>query len=209
MSTIVEYVSADLQDLSLVGAQAPAEVTRVGNHVAGQIAAAAVSRGDRADAAQQRFSFAGGEVESGAPWNGPHSSTHHQATRNRHGLSRAGTGASTGTKQVLPVMAVAQLGRDTEGRRYYRRKLAAGKTSMEATRAPEATPVRHRLLTSGGGRQPGRDRPGGHIGATLQSNARRTRNQGRQFGEVTSRTGSPNPSLWPESNAPPLKRGKG
>jgi hypothetical protein len=31
-------------------------------------------------------------------------------------------------------MAVVQLRRDTEGRRYYRRKLSAGKTPMEAMR---------------------------------------------------------------------------
>jgi transposase len=32
-------------------------------------------------------------------------------------------------------MAVVQLRQDTEDRRYYRRKLAAGKTPMEAMRA--------------------------------------------------------------------------
>ena len=32
-------------------------------------------------------------------------------------------------------MAVVQLRHDTEGRRYYRRKLAAGKTPMEAMRS--------------------------------------------------------------------------
>ncbi|HEY3009940.1 MAG TPA: hypothetical protein VGJ63_18000 [Micromonosporaceae bacterium] len=32
-------------------------------------------------------------------------------------------------------MAIVQMRHDTEGRRYYRRKLAAGKTPMEALRA--------------------------------------------------------------------------
>jgi hypothetical protein len=33
-------------------------------------------------------------------------------------------------------MAIVQLRNDTEGRAYYRRKVSAGKTTMEAMRAP-------------------------------------------------------------------------
>jgi hypothetical protein len=68
-------------------------------------------------------------------------------------------------------MAVVQLRRDTEGRRYYRRKLAAGKTSMEAMRALKRrlSDIVYRRMTAdakatGAG-------PGGHMGATLKSSA--------------------------------------
>jgi hypothetical protein len=40
-----------LPDLGLVGVQAPIEVAQVGNHVAGEVAAAAVGGGERPDAA--------------------------------------------------------------------------------------------------------------------------------------------------------------
>ena len=49
----------------------------------------------------------------------------------RHRLSRAG---NRRINRVLHIMAIAQLRRDTPGRAYYRRKIAAGKTPMEATR---------------------------------------------------------------------------
>jgi transposase len=49
----------------------------------------------------------------------------------RHRLSRAG---NRRINRVLHIMAVVQLRQDTEGRRYHRRKLAAGKTPMEAMR---------------------------------------------------------------------------
>jgi transposase len=49
----------------------------------------------------------------------------------RHRLSRAG---NRRINRVLHIMAIVQLRNDTEGRAYYRRKLAAGKTSMEALR---------------------------------------------------------------------------
>ena len=52
--------------------------------------------------------------------------------QNRHRLSRAG---NRRINRTLHIMAVVQLRNDTEGRAYYRRKLAAGKTPMEAMRA--------------------------------------------------------------------------
>jgi hypothetical protein len=51
----------------------------------------------------------------------------------RHRLSRAG---NRRINRVLHIMAVVQLRHHTEGRRYYRRKLPAGKTSMEARTLP-------------------------------------------------------------------------
>jgi transposase len=64
--------------------------------------------------------------------------------QNRHRLSRAG---NRRINRTLHIMAVVQLRRDTEGRAYYRRKLAAAKTAMEAMRCLE-----RRLPTSSTGR---------------------------------------------------------
>ncbi len=73
-------------------------------------------------------------------------------------------------------MAIVQLRNDTDGgRAYYRRKVAAGKTSMEAIRALKrrlsdivyrqlvADQKRHRLAAAAG--------PGGHPGAATESSA--------------------------------------
>ena len=49
----------------------------------------------------------------------------------RHRLSRAG---NRRLNHVLYIAGIVQLRNDTAGRAYYRRKLAAGKTSMEAMR---------------------------------------------------------------------------
>jgi hypothetical protein len=66
-------------------------------------------------------------------------------------------------------MAIVALRSDTEGRRYYRRKLAAGKTNMEALRCLKRrlsdivyTQMRADAQRSGAS-------PGGHPGTTLQS----------------------------------------
>ena len=90
----------------------------------------------------------------------------------RHRLSRAG---NRRMNHVLHIAAIVQLRHDTEGRAYYRRKLAAGKTPMEALRCLK------RRLSDVIYRQPGRRRPtrraadeagpGGHCGASLQSSA--------------------------------------
>jgi hypothetical protein len=68
-------------------------------------------------------------------------------------------------------MAVVQLRNDTEGRRYYRRKLTEGKTTMEAMRALKRrlSDIVYRQMTANArGLKTG---PGGHVGATLQSSA--------------------------------------
>ena len=76
---------------------------------------------------------------------------------------------------VLYIAAFVQLRHDTPGRAYYRRKLAAGKTPMEAMRCLKrrlSDAVYRQLLadaqrheqTSGAG-------SGGHSGATLTSSA--------------------------------------
>jgi xanthine/CO dehydrogenase XdhC/CoxF family maturation factor len=68
-------------------------------------------------------------------------------------------------------MAIVQLRHDTEGRRYYRRKLAAGKTPMEALRALKRrlSDVVYRQMVADAKRL--ETGPGGHVGATLTSSA--------------------------------------
>ncbi|GIF02382.1 hypothetical protein [Paractinoplanes rishiriensis] len=67
-------------------------------------------------------------------------------------------------------MAVVQLRHDTAGRAYFRRKLAAGKTPMEAMRALKRrlSVVYKQMVADAERLQTG---PGGHAGATLQSSA--------------------------------------
>ena len=67
-------------------------------------------------------------------------------------------------------MAVVQLRhRDSEGRAYYDRKIAAGKTPMEAMRALKrrlSDIVYHQMILD---HQPQQTGPGGHSGTTLTS----------------------------------------
>ena len=86
----------------------------------------------------------------------------------RHRLSRAG---NRRMNHVLHVAAIVQLRHDTEGRAYYRRKLAAGKTPMEALRCLKrrlSDVIYRRLVADARAAETG---PGGHCGATLQSSA--------------------------------------
>jgi hypothetical protein len=73
---------------------------------------------------------------------------------------------------VLHVAAIVQLRNDTEGRAYYRRKHAAGKTPLEALRSLKRrlSDVVHRQLMADAdtAEQTG---PGGHRGATQESSA--------------------------------------
>jgi transposase len=103
-----------------------------------------------------------------ASWNGTAPIDASSGDQNRHRLSRAG---NRRINRALHIMAVVQLRNDTEGRRYYRRKLAAGKTSMEAMRALKRrlSDVVYRQMVTDAKRV--RTGPGGHVGATLQSSA--------------------------------------
>jgi len=68
-------------------------------------------------------------------------------------------------------MAIVQIRHDTEGRAYYRRKLAAGKTPMEALRCLRrrlSDVVFRQLVADTTNRTAG---PGGHSGATTESSA--------------------------------------
>ncbi|WP_432489678.1 IS110 family RNA-guided transposase [Kineococcus sp. SYSU DK018] len=66
-----------------------------------------------------------------ASWNGTAPIDASSGENNRHRLSRSG---NRRINRVLHIMAIVQMRHDTEGRAYYRRKLAAGKSSMEALR---------------------------------------------------------------------------
>jgi transposase len=91
----------------------------------------------------------------------------------RHRLSRAGNRKAN---HVLHIAAVSQIRLDTEGRAYYRRKLAAGKTRMEAIRCLKrriSDAVYRQLLADAqvAENQDLGTGPGGHCGASLTSSA--------------------------------------
>jgi transposase len=103
-----------------------------------------------------------------ASWNGTAPLDVSSGDQNRHRLSRAG---NRRINRTLHIMAVVQLRNDTEGRAYYRRKLAAGKTPMEAMRALKrrlSDVVYRQMVNDARHVETG---PGGHVGATLQSSA--------------------------------------
>ncbi|WP_324192846.1 IS110 family transposase [Nocardia transvalensis] len=64
-----------------------------------------------------------------ASWNGTAPIDASSGDHQRHRLSRKG---NRRINRVLHIMAIVQLRHDTAGRAYYRRKLARGKTPMEA-----------------------------------------------------------------------------
>jgi hypothetical protein len=71
-------------------------------------------------------------------------------------------------------MAIVQLRRDTPGRAYYRRRVAEGKTTMEALRALKrhlSDVVYKQMLRDAQRARKDGTGPGGQSGATLQSSA--------------------------------------
>ena len=87
----------------------------------------------------------------------------------RHRLSRAG---NRRLNHVLYIAGIVQLRHDTAGRAYYRRKLAAGKTPMEAMRCLRrrlSDAVYRQLAADAPAREEAS--PGGHPGASLISSA--------------------------------------
>ena len=90
----------------------------------------------------------------------------------RHRLSRAG---NRRLNHVLYMAGFVQLRHDTNGRAYYRRKIAAGKTPMEAMRCLKrrlSDVVFRQLLADAARRERAAEAgPGGHRGATLTSSA--------------------------------------
>jgi transposase len=86
----------------------------------------------------------------------------------RHRLSRAG---NRRMNHMIHIAAATQIRLDTEGRTYYRRKLAAGKSRMEAMRCLKrriSDALYRQLLADARAANAG---PGGHCGASLTSSA--------------------------------------
>src|SRR6266511_1817237 len=106
-----------------------------------------------------------GDITRFASWNGTAPLDASSGDQQRHRLSRAG---NRRINRALHIMAVVQLRHDTEGRAYFRRKLAAGKTPMEAMRCLKRrlSDVVYRQM-----RADMKASPGGHSGATLTSSA--------------------------------------
>ena len=104
-----------------------------------------------------------------ASWTGTAPIDASSGQQQRHRLSRAG---NRRLNRVLHIMAIVQIRHDTEGRAYYRRKLAAGKTPMEALRCLKRrlSDAVYRQLTADAD-QPREAGPGGHSGASLKSSA--------------------------------------
>ena len=114
----------------------------------------------------------------------------------RHRLSRAG---NRRMNHVLYVAAISQIRQDSEGRRYYRRKLAEAKTNKEALRCLKRrlSDLVYRQLRADAIRsqadpaQPGQAGPGGHSGASDESSAADLHHPGhRLFGSATTRARS-------------------
>jgi transposase len=103
-----------------------------------------------------------------ASWNGTAPIDASSGDQVRHRLSRAG---NRQINRVLHIMAVVQLRNPTEGRAYYDRKVAAGKTPREAMRALKrrlSDIVYHQMVLDA--RATATD-PGGHVGAATDSSA--------------------------------------
>ena len=106
-----------------------------------------------------------------ASWNGTAPIEASSGDQQRHRLSRTG---NRRINRVLHIMAIVQLRHDTPGRAYYRRRLAEGKTTMEALRALKrhlSGVVYKRMVNDAKQARAGATGPGGQPGATLQSSA--------------------------------------
>ena len=103
-----------------------------------------------------------------ASWNGTAPIDASSGQHIRHRLSRAG---NRRINHVLYMAGIVQLRNDTKGRRYYRRRLADGKTAMEAMRClrRQLSDVVYRQLTADAAAK--NAGPGGHPGTTLKSSA--------------------------------------
>ena len=108
-----------------------------------------------------------------ASWTGTAPLDASSGEQTRHRLSRAG---NRRMNRMLHIAATTQIRLDTEGRAYYRRKLADGKTRMEAMRCLKrriSDAVYRQLVAdarAAGNAEAGTG-PGGHCGATQESSA--------------------------------------
>ncbi|HEV3295251.1 MAG TPA: transposase [Streptosporangiaceae bacterium] len=103
-----------------------------------------------------------------ASWNGTAPIDASSGGHVRHRLSRAG---NRQINRVLDIMAAVQLRHPAKGRACYDRKVAAGKTPMEAMRALKrrlSDVVFRQIIAGARAAQTG---PGGHLGAATVSSA--------------------------------------
>ncbi|MET0996304.1 MAG: IS110 family transposase, partial [Mycobacterium sp.] len=112
-----------------------------------------------------------------ASWTGTAPLDVSSGEQNRHRLSRAG---NRRMNHMLHIAAVSQIRLDTDGRAYYRRKIAAGKQPLEALRCLKRriSDAVYRQLVADAQRADLTDSteaaetgPGGHCGATQESSA--------------------------------------
>jgi transposase len=104
-----------------------------------------------------------------ASWTGTAPIDASSGQHTHHRLSRAG---NRRLNHVLYMAGLVQLRNDTPGRAYYRRRIAEGKTAMEAMRClrRRLSDVVYRQLAADARALP-QTGPGGHSGATLVSSA--------------------------------------
>ncbi len=121
-----------------------------------------------------------------ASWNGTAPIDASSGDQVRHRLSRAG---NRQINRVLHIMATVQLRNPTEGRAYFDRKKASGKTSMEAMRCLKRrlSDIVYRRMVDDAVTSKATG-PEGHRGTTTDSSVTGSHPTCRIFGEVTSRT---------------------
>ena len=134
-----------------------------------------------------------------ASWNGTAPIDASSGDQIRHRLSRAG---NRQINRVLHIMATVQLRNPGEGRAYYDRRKAEGKTSMEAMRALKRrlSNIVYKTMLDDTITQPSagaRTGPGGQRGSDSDSSATGSQPQHRHFGQATPGpvTKQPKPAL--------------
>src|SRR5438552_3645667 len=149
LTDLVKESGSSLQDLNGIGPSGAARLI-----------------GDIGDI--RRFTSRGHFASRNASWNGTAPLDASSGDQQRHRLSRAG---NRRINRVLHIMAIVALRNDTEGRAYYRRKVAAGKTHREALRCLKRrlSDIVYNQMRADAQRLAAS--PGGHPGATVQSSA--------------------------------------
>ena len=155
-----------------------------------------------------------------ASWNGTAPLDASSGEQTRHRLSRAG---NRRINRALHIMAVVQLRHPgTDGRRYYDRRVAEGKTPTEAMRALKRrlSDVVYRQLVNdqrqqsadeaGHDTEPRRTGPEGHLGATTKSSAAGSNpNAGasdKSLSEPVSLDATPTPAASPDRTSTRSRR---
>ena len=129
-----------------------------------------------------------------ASWTGTAPLDASSGEQNRHRLSRAG---NRRMNHMMHIAATTQIRLDTDGRAYYRRKLADGKTPMEAMRCLKRriSDAVYRQLVADANRRTNAAAAASGPGRALRGVSRIQRGRPapahRHFGSATSRTRTP------------------